>query len=199
MADDNDARTEKARIRAEMRAELETLDPDQKTDYDQRILERVMSLPSFQTASQVFCYLPLATEVNTMPLVDMLLDVHGAAYVPVTDREAHTLRVAEIVSSDELIEGTYGVSEPAEPRFVDPTAIDLWIMPGLAFDERGVRIGQGAGYFDAFFGAHATSGLKVALAYAFQVVADVPARNDDVPVDLIVTENDHLICGQPDG
>ncbi len=199
MAEGNDARTEKARIRAEMQAELAALDPDRKADYDQRILERVMSLPSFQTASRVFCYLPLATEVNTMPLVDMLLDVHGAAYVPVTDREANALRVAEIASTDALTEGTYGVPEPAEPRFVDPTPIDLWIMPGLAFDERGVRIGHGAGYFDAFFGAHSTSGLKVALAYAFQVVTDVPARNDDVPVDVIVTENDHLICGGADG
>ncbi len=187
----------KTDVRAAIREKLHAMSPQQRDDHDRRILERLMALPDFQTAERVFSYLPLPHEVNTRPIVDMLLDIHGVAYVPVTDRGDHTLRVAELTATDELVEGAYGILEPAEPSYVAPDAIDVWILPGLAFDEQGDRLGQGGGFFDAFFAAHPVGGLKVALAYSFQVVDRVPTSAHDVPVDLILTENDVLVCGDP--
>ena len=178
----------KAAIRNEVRDRLRALAPDERAEHDGRILERVMALPAFQRSQRVFCYLPLPHEVNTRPLVEALLEVHGTAYVPVTDPDERALRVAELTSMAELAEGAFGVPEPRGPRVVDPTTIDLWIVPGVAFDARGYRVGHGGGYFDAFFGAHPTDALKVALAYARQMVDEVPASDHDVPVDLVVTE-----------
>ena len=178
----------KAAIRSEIRDRLQGLDSQRKAEHDRRILGRVMALPAFQRAQKVFCYLPLAHEVNTRPLVEALLEVHGVAYVPVTDLDERMLRVAELTSMAELVEGAYGILEPADPRLVDPATIEVWIVPGIAFDARGYRVGHGGGYFDAFFHAHSTDALKIALAYALQLVDAVPASDHDVPVDLVVTE-----------
>ena len=184
----------KAAIRTEIRDRLRALDPQQKADADRRISDRVLELPEFQHARRIFCYLPLATEVDTRPIVAHLLATHGAAYVPITDIDARMLHVAEISSLDDLTEGPYGIPEPTDPRLVDPALIDLWIVPGIAFDRQGRRIGHGGGYFDTFFGAHPTSAPKVAVAYAFQVVDGVPADDHDVPVDLVVTEDEIWIA-----
>lgn len=149
-----------------------------------------MTLPAFQSARNVFCYLPLTYEVDTRPLVEHLLETRGvAAHVPITDVSSHMLHVAEIATMDDLTEGPFGILEPSEPTFVDPKVIDLWIVPGIAFDDRGYRIGQGGGFFDAFFNAHPTKAPKVAVAYAFQMVDRVPAEGHDVSVDLVVTED----------
>lgn len=184
----------KAAIRTDIRDRLRALDPQEKADADRRILERVMALPAFQRAQKVFCYFPLAHEVNTTPLVEALLEVHGIAYVPVTDPDERMLRVAEIAATDELTEGPFGILEPTSPTFVEPAAIDVWIVPGIAFDGRGQRIGHGGGYFDAFFAEHPLDALKVALAYALQVVDEVPASDHDVPVDIVVTEDEIWIA-----
>lgn len=148
-----------------------------------------MALPAFRNARKAFCYLPLADEVNTRPIVDRLLKVRGAAYVPITDVSNGTLHVAEIASMEDLTEGPYGILEPVTPTPVDPAIIDLWIVPGIAFDARGYRVGHGGGYFDAFFAAHPTDAPKVAVAYSLQIVDSVPAAAHDVPVDMVVTEN----------
>lgn len=94
---------------------------------------------------------------------------------------------------DELVEGRRGLFEP-DPDRAEPVdeGFDLVLVPGLAFDRRGGRIGYGAGFYDRFLAG--SEALKVALAYSLQVVDSVPVEPHDVPVDRILTEEESIVC-----
>ncbi len=107
--------------------------------------------------------------------------------VPAVDDKTETLTFHEIRSANELALGYKGIPEPKSPKCVFPhKKIDLAILPGLAFDEKGGRLGRGKGMFDKCIGELAC--LKIALAFDFQMVASVPAVSHDLPVDIVVTE-----------
>lgn len=85
-------------------------------------------------------------------------------------------------------EGYQGIREPLEGIPVPVSEIDLVIVPGLAFDEQGNRLGRGRGFYDRFLSHPDFRGLKCALAFEEQIVAAIPVAPDDVPVDMVVTD-----------
>jgi 5-formyltetrahydrofolate cyclo-ligase len=91
-----------------------------------------------------------------------------------------------------LVTGAYGIREPAPDwPLVEPAAVDLVVVPGVAFDRHGTRLGYGGGYYDRMLPtirAGNPAAALVGLAYGFQVVADLPGDPHDVPVDAIATE-----------
>lgn len=97
-------------------------------------------------------------------------------------------------SLDELETGLYGIKEPKElfrsrkDRIFDPKQIDLVIVPGLAFDINGNRLGRGKGYYDRFLRHLSPKTLKIALAFECQIFETIPRDSNDVPMDLVVTE-----------
>jgi len=95
---------------------------------------------------------------------------------------------SEIKSFDELKKGTFGILEPPQDRFrkVRISEFDLVIVPGIAFDLTGHRIGFGGGFYDSFLGS--ITATKIALAYEFQIVDEIPTRAEDVKIDILVTE-----------
>ena len=104
-------------------------------------------------------------------------------------------------SDDDLfIEGPFGIRMPSHIKRVDPFEIDLWIVPGVAFDTQGNRLGFGGGVFDRLMAG--TKGIKVGLAFDFQVVDELPTDDTDQPVDIIITEKRTIRCllqGAPTG
>lgn len=107
-----------------------------------------------------------------------------------------------VSSLGELIVGERGLLEP-DPDRAEPIGeeIDLVLVPGLAFDRNGGRIGYGAGFYDRFLAG--TPAVKVALAYSLQLIDAVPVEPHDVPVDRILTEEESIVCrvagGRMDG
>ena len=90
-----------------------------------------------------------------------------------------------ISEGDLLKEGMLGIREPA-PNAPPAPPVDLFLVPGLAFDRKGRRLGQGGGYYDAALRAR-PSAFRVAACYSFQVLPDIPHDEHDEPIDLIVT------------
>jgi len=92
--------------------------------------------------------------------------------------------------------GSFGVREPAEEdfNFVSPDQIDLVVVPGLAFDRRGGRIGYGKGYFDRLLSRLGSQVPRIALAFDFQVLGAVPQDENDIRVDAIITEKSTMNC-----
>ncbi|MCX7658787.1 MAG: 5-formyltetrahydrofolate cyclo-ligase, partial [Oscillospiraceae bacterium] len=90
----------------------------------------------------------------------------------------------------ELAKGCYGILEPVKElaRRVPPENLDMVIVPGVAFDLKKNRIGYGGGYYDRFLKKMRFNCLKVGIAFEFQIVPEIPASENDVPVDIIVTE-----------
>jgi 5-formyltetrahydrofolate cyclo-ligase len=179
----------KVALRTQMRAKLATLAVADVSAKSAAIWERLSVLPEFAKATRLLVYVSNGVEVDTRGLIQQLLAMGRQVCVPQFD--AAEQRYVACVLRDfhaDLVMGRYGILEP-KPGEIQPAAhdpIDAALVPGLAFDETGNRLGRGMGYFDRLL--QEVSGAKIALAYDFQVLNEVPAEAHDARVDFIVTE-----------
>jgi 5-formyltetrahydrofolate cyclo-ligase len=165
----------------------------QKNKNDKEITRRLKNMPLFKRARVFFTYLSNAEEVSTDALIEQFL---GAKKILVPVVRNGIMKICELKSFDEFRSGKFGIREPKNCVFVgDLKAIDLVIVPGIAFDKTGHRVGFGGGYFDRFLKKiHCTT---IGLAYEFQIVDKIPAKKYDMPVDYIVTERRVIKCVRP--
>lgn len=154
-----------------------------------RIRERLQDLKEFQQAEVVLSYISSKdNEVDTQVLIETLLASEKDVLVPFTGAN-RTLAWSPIRALSELAPATFGILEPRADcqRVMEPPAGAVVLVPGIAFARDGYRVGYGGGYFDRFLADFA--GLKIGLAYDFQIVDSLPHAAHDVPVDIIVTES----------
>lgn len=179
---------EKRRIRREMEAMRQRLTPAEIEAASQRILHHLSQLEAFRRAEVVHCYVAWRNEVRTHELIRQLLAEGRRVVVPVVDRERQALQHAEITRFDELQPGAFGILEPPPERrrLVQPEDLDVVLVPGVAFDRFGNRLGYGGGYYDGFL--KGLDAVKIGLAYAFQLVDRLPTNARDQRVDYVVTE-----------
>ncbi len=150
---------------------------------------QLAALPAFRDAQTVMLYHSCHNEADTLPLLRYCLKVKKRVVLPVTDDE-FVLHPYEIADLERLRTDPRGIAEP-DPEFcvpVDPLSIDLAVIPGLAFDTGGGRIGYGKGCYDKFLPLLRADVPVIALAYDFQVLSKVVQDEYDRRVDLIVTE-----------
>lgn len=183
----------KERLRAQIRAQRREMNADWRDGASQTILSRLEALPVFQHARCVQTYVALRYEVDTHELIRRMLRGGKQVVVPRVAGE-NTLQQYFINDFTELQAGAFGIPEPPSDsdRLAALESFDLVLVPGLAFDRTGHRLGAGKGYYDRFL-----AGLqvpKIALAFAFQLVERVPIEPHDQRVDIIVTENEVIIC-----
>ena len=112
-------------------------------------IEALRCYPSFNEAKVVFCYVSSKGEVKTHSLIEELLKEKTVVVPYCTDKEGSMIAV-KINSLDELKEGSFGILEPINPIEFPKGKIDFVIVPGLAFDKEGYRLGYGKGYYDRF-------------------------------------------------
>jgi 5-formyltetrahydrofolate cyclo-ligase len=125
------------------------------------------------------------TEVETGEMIRRTLSSGKRVVLPkVTGDELALYEINDF--DDDIVPGAWGIPEPKAVKPVKLDDIDLMIMPGAAFDERGNRVGYGAGFYDRLLPAFGK--MTIALAFEAQIVPDVPADPHDVPVNMIVTE-----------
>ncbi len=159
--------------------------PGQRTAKSLEIEERLFSLPEFKSARAVMFFASFRSEVETGPMIRRALVSGKRVILPKV--KGNDLALFEIKDfNHDVSPGTWGIPEPRESRPVDPVDIDLIVTPGAAFDERGNRVGYGAGYYDRILAGY--HGTTVALAFEAQLVKEVPSAAHDVPVKKIVTE-----------
>ncbi|OIP32735.1 MAG: 5-formyltetrahydrofolate cyclo-ligase [Deltaproteobacteria bacterium CG2_30_66_27] len=134
-------------------------------------------------------YCALAGEIPTDRIRHAYLGAGARLYYPRTT-ESRTLAFYPHREGDGWETGPYGISEPPKPTGVEPRLAgwDIVVIPGLAFDRRGNRLGHGFGYYDRFLGGLPKSVPRVGLAFAGQLVPEVPVDAWDVPVHALVTE-----------
>lgn len=177
----------KMELRARFRTKRRHLPPEFIREQSAAIVRRVLSLRPFVDAKIVGCYLALPGEVQVMELIYTALDMRKRVAVPAWDAEADEYRLVEFRSGLEMVAGPAGVLQPREAEWIQPSAIDVMVVPGVAFDRSGGRLGHGGGHFDRLL-----TGLracKVGVAFEIQVLMDaLPVGPHDVPVDLVVTE-----------
>ena len=178
----------KEKLRSELRSMRNRLSTYEVLKRSNDIITTLTSLPSFLNAQVVACYLSFGSEVYTHGLVKAYCGTKDIL-IPVVDREHRSLQLSHIRNWQELSTGAYGILEPKDAflRIRDVEEAEMVIVPGIAFDEYGNRIGYGGGYYDSLL-ARADS-LKVALAYDFQVLEHrIPDEPHDVRMDMILTD-----------
>jgi len=155
------------------------------------ICEQVLALPAVRDAGCVMSYVSLGNEVATHDLIRTLLARGKQLAVPLLEPETGTIVPRIIFDFDsDLRTGSYGILEPRPKRSepCDLTRLRVVLVPGVAFDAQGNRLGRGGGHFDRFLARLSSATKIIALAYDFQVVPSVPYGPHDEAVHLIVTE-----------
>ena len=172
----------KKELRAQVRAQKRAMTEEQIVSKSQALAEQFFRTEAYRNAKSIYGYLPYNQEVRTVPMLEQAL--RDGKRVAVPKCYGDEMRFIWMEDLNRVEKGYAGIPEPIEdgPIADDPTALVL--MPGMAFDPQGHRIGYGGGFYDKFLagGAHPT----LALCYDFQVFESLETDEFDIPVDLVL-------------
>jgi 5-formyltetrahydrofolate cyclo-ligase len=168
--------------------------PD-KQRLSERIQERLIARLEYRTAQTISVYVSTPAEVQTHDLIRRARgeEKKGIAVPCCIDGHLHLF---QLESLQDLVPGHYGILEPRDElrrdsaRWLDASQIQLFVVPGLAFDDRGGRLGLGKGYYDRLLGRISPEVPKIAVAFESQMIPQVPMGPHDVTVDAVITERD---------
>lgn len=182
----------KAALRARMRRMRVAISPQERAASAERVMSRLFDVPALQTARTVLSFSSFGSEVPTEWIARRLHDEGRRVLLPFL--EGHDIEAAEAPASDSLVATDYGPMEPTERVAVHPTEVDVVLVPGLAFDRLGYRVGYGGGHYDRYLVRVGTYAVRVGIAFHAQLVPAVPHGVEDEPVDLVVTEAETVDC-----
>jgi 5-formyltetrahydrofolate cyclo-ligase len=149
----------------------------------------VANSPEFAAARVVMLYLSMPTEVDTSPLALKCWQAGKTVVVPKVSWDQRRMLPVEISSlTDHVTTSGPGVREPIGGKPVPVDLIDLVVVPGLGFSEKGYRIGRGMGFYDRFLAQGEFIGISCGLAFDEQIVADLPVLDHDIPLSMLVTD-----------
>ncbi|NOZ76514.1 MAG: 5-formyltetrahydrofolate cyclo-ligase [Euryarchaeota archaeon] len=159
--------------------------------------ENLFKLSDFMDSRTVMFYNSKASEVKTDDMVRRALADGKRVVVPVMDTQEYQLFLSELWDFEtELAPGAFQVPEPKEEciRPVAPEEVDIFILPGVAFDRKGNRLGFGGGYFDKLLKQTKKGALFIGLAFEDQMVDAIPHAPHDIPVHMVITEDRVVRC-----
>ena len=159
------------------------------------IKEQIFQMQEFREAKTILFYVSYDNEVDTHEMIKESLGMKKQVVVPKTDMKNRTIICSSLTKWDDLLSGAYNILEPRQEcvNEVSPESIDLMIIPGVAFDCQGNRIGHGMGYYDRLL-QKKMSAHCVGLAFELQIVESIPSEKHDVKVEKIVTEERIILC-----
>ncbi len=170
-------------------AARDALDPAVRARDSQAIVARIAALPSFRRASCLLLTLPFRSEWDPAPLLEAVLARNAAAVLPRVDLATRMLVLHRVRHpAREVAAGYRGIPEPLpELPTIDVREVDWVLVPGVAFDSTGRRLGYGGGYYDRLLALASPGVPRVAGAFDLQILAQVPSAPHDLRVDTIVT------------
>jgi 5-formyltetrahydrofolate cyclo-ligase len=185
---------QKRRVRADVLERRDRLHPGARESASAAVVARFRRLAAVRRAETLFCFVSFRSEVDTTALLAWALHRSLTTAVPLV-LAPQQLCAVRISSLDDLVPGAWGIPEPRGglPK-VDPLRIDVAVVPGVAFDHVGGRVGYGGGYYDAFLPQLRPDAVRIALAFEAQLVDRVPTEDHDLGVDAVVTERRLLRC-----
>jgi 5-formyltetrahydrofolate cyclo-ligase len=148
--------------------------------------DALLALPEVSGAGSVFCYVHARDEVETARVLAECAARGAVVCVPAFDPGAARYRPARWATDVAMRTGRFGMAEPGSAEWIPLDGIEVAVVPGLAFDSRGGRLGHGGGHYDRLLSVF--DGFRVGLAFETQIVAHVPCAAYDVAMDAVVTE-----------
>jgi 5-formyltetrahydrofolate cyclo-ligase len=185
----------KKQLRTLLRTRRHALSATEVTEKSRRITERLLAFPRFQQAGTVVLYSADENEVQTEAIWQAASAQGKVVHYPRITADRTDLEFVRRSPNDRLIPSTFGILiPPGNDLLTGLQETDVVLTPGVGFDRHGRRLGRGKGYYDRAFHRVLSGALRVALAYEFQVVQEVPAKPSDEPVDYIMTEASLIDC-----
>ncbi|MFO0827800.1 MAG: 5-formyltetrahydrofolate cyclo-ligase [Phycisphaerales bacterium] len=183
-------------LRAEIRARLAAMDPAARRVASRAACARLLALDEVRDAGAVLFYMAMPVEVDPSVVMSECLRDGVRVAVPVIDRDSGELEAIEIESLDErwFRRDKMGILEPIGGARIRATELDAIVVPGLAFDRRGGRLGRGAGYYDRLLVRVTPRCRTIGFAFDCQVVESVPVDTHDRPVAALVTDRETTEC-----
>ena len=174
----------KKELRKQMAALKATYrDAGQLTALSAEVLTKLEASPRFQQAQVVMLYYSLPDEVQTHHFVERWVQ-SKRIILPVVVGDDLELRTYH--GCHELVKGAYGIEEPTGPPFLQLEQIECIVVPGVAFDSQGNRLGRGKGYYDRLL-PRLPQAYKIGLCFPFQRVEQVPAEPFDIRMDEVIS------------
>ena len=180
--------SEKAVLRGRMREIRAAIGADERHRLAGLIEQRLFALPELPAARVVVAFSSFGSEVPTQDVIRRLASGGKRVLLPfIRDGEMET---ADRGDEERLVASGYGPKEPAGARAVDPAEVDVALVPGLAFDPAGHRLGYGGGHFDRYLARLRPEAVRIALAFHVQLLPSIPHGPGDQRVDVVVTDQE---------
>jgi 5-formyltetrahydrofolate cyclo-ligase len=192
MTDPSSGKDKKKLLRDHARTVRASLSSEEIEEKSGLICRRLLEVLDGTDPLMVYASKPL--EVNTKVLIGHLISQGKTIIVPIIEKDTKTLRLSYLKDPDVLQVSTFHVPEPVGCELPALASdIKAVIIPMLAFDRKGNRLGYGAGYYDRFLSSHPHL-IRIGIAFSCQEVEEIPADATDASMDIIVTDNGIISC-----
>ena len=180
---------DKILIRQTLLRQRKDLSPLKKSQAESAMLGSLFDWKVFKKAEVIHIFISTPDEPDTRAIIEHCWNSGKKVAVPLVVPNTFDLIHSEIKSFDSLISGIYGIQEPSPESLIimTPDMFDLIIVPGVAFDRKGGRLGHGKGYYDRFL--ELTSAFRLGLTFNCQLLETVPTELHDVPMNAILSES----------
>jgi len=186
-----DLKAKKSEIRKTTRAKRDALSKKERSKKSAAIMKQLFDFANFLESRIVLFYMSNNSEVDTEPMVRKALEIEKIVALPLIDLEKQEIVPFKVDNLERDVRPRYrGIREPIPQRCkqIPVQHINLAIIPGIAFDVRGGRIGYGTGFYDRFIPQLDITTRKVALSFECQIVLQIPMEPHDRYTDIIITE-----------
>lgn len=169
-----------------MRELKRAVTPEEKMRRSETVMRGVEALPEFQRARVVLLYWSMADEVQTHAFVERWYK-EKTLLLPCVDGD--DLRLRQYTGPECMVAGEqFGIGEPSGEEWTDLDAVELIVVPGVAFDRQNNRMGRGRGFYDRLLKS-TPNAVKTGVAYDFQILDSIPVEPHDVKMDRVITES----------
>lgn len=191
----NSVLAEKKMLRKEILMRRRNLDRDLIAAESADIAKALLDWSVYHQSDTIMAYAAMADEPQTNLILQHALSMKKKLCIPVIGKAKGTMEAAFIEKLDDLVPGKYGILAPDEEKIsiAQPDMIELILVPGVAFNLKGQRLGMGAGYYDRFMEKTSNATL-VGLALQCQIIAAVPCEDHDYLVDYLATKDGIINC-----
>ena len=190
----NDLQMEKKAIRASVLHARDAMPPDQRARESIKMCESIIASTPYQRATTVLAYASFGSEFDTSFLLQRVLADKKNLVMPRVDKETQQLQLHRVHHLDELVAGGWDIREPhADAKIVTPNELDFILVPGVAFDRAGFRIGYGKGFYDKLLASSSPASTRLSAAFDCQIVDAVPNEAHDQRVDIIITPTQKIL------
>jgi 5,10-methenyltetrahydrofolate synthetase len=181
----------KTQLRWAMLDKRDALDVTTRIQLSRIITKKLLVLPEYKKAKIILAYKSIGSEFDTTEFIQDVLTNGKILVLPKVNKANKTLDIFRVENpATDLINGVWGIAEPdpAKCKSISINEVDFVLLPGLAFDTSGQRIGYGGGYYDKLLVGKNKNTHLIAAAYSMQIVKAIPALPHDMKADLVITE-----------